>query len=214
MGISFSFVELTCSESDLDEERLFSSLWPSFFERLIHRRRNMAQSLFLQSFLLALALFPSFSVAYSWHFSAPPTQCSNLSIAVTGSGGIPPYRVLIVPFGPSTLSSHTEVRSIIDQPFDGSSTTVEFPINYPANSHFIAVVRSCAHCPLVLTEFTSGQRCLRFRHRWDKCGNFSRRIKRCQLLRFQKANFPVIPFLYLSRRDLSVPTKQALVEQL
>lgn len=175
----------------------------------------MTQSLFLQSFLLALALSPSFSIAYSWHFSTPPTQCSNLSIAVTGSDGIPPYRVLIVPFGPSALSSNIEVRSVIDQPFDGSSTTVEFPINYPGNSHFIAVVRSYTHCPLVLAEVTYqplGQRCLRFRHRWDKRGNFNCRIKRCQLFRFHKPSFPVIPFLYFSRRDLSMPTKPALVE--
>lgn len=101
----------------------------------------MAKSLFLRCFLLALAFCPSFSTGYSWHLNTPPTQCSNLSITVTGSDGVPPYRVLIVPFGPSPLSSNIEIRSIIDQPFDGNSTTVEFPVNYPAHSYFIAVVR-------------------------------------------------------------------------
>ena len=100
----------------------------------------MTKSLFLHSFSLALAFCPLFSTAYSWHFNTPPTQCSNLSITVTGSDGVPPYRVLIVPFGPSPLSSNIEVRSIIDQPFDGNSTTVDFPVNYPAHSQFIAVV--------------------------------------------------------------------------
>ncbi|KAF8343579.1 hypothetical protein F5887DRAFT_972247 [Amanita rubescens] len=100
----------------------------------------MAKSLFLHSFLLALTFCPSFSTAYSWHFNAPPTQCSNLSITVTGSDGVPPYRVLIVPFGPSPLSSNIDIRSTIDQPFDGDLTTVNFPVNYPAHSHFIAVV--------------------------------------------------------------------------
>ena len=55
-----------------------------------------------------------------------------------GSDGVPPYRILVVPSGPSPFS--TEVRSVIDHPFDGNSTTASFAINYPVNSQFVAVV--------------------------------------------------------------------------
>src|SRR6266550_1625651 len=96
---------------------------------------------FLLSFYL-LALQPSFSAAYSWVLNAPATQCSNLSITITGSDGTPPYSVLVAPFGPTPFPNSTEVRSVIVQPFDGSSTTISFAINYPADSQFVAVV-SC-----------------------------------------------------------------------
>jgi hypothetical protein len=148
----------------------------------------MAKSLFLHSFLLALTFCPSFSTAYSWHFNAPPTQCSNLSITVTGSDGVPPYRVLIIPFGPSPLSSNIDVRSTIDLSFDGDLTTVNFPVNYPAHSHFIAVVRRCTsylwrhfsgYLAIRLTQcllyfICVGQRCFWFRHGWNKCGDTNR----------------------------------------
>ncbi|KAK2459885.1 hypothetical protein APHAL10511_008085 [Amanita phalloides] len=52
---------------------------------------------------------------------------------------MPPYNVLVIPYGPSPLSSNVEVRSIIDVSFKGNST-FEFPINYPANSKFVVVV--------------------------------------------------------------------------
>ncbi|KAF8336219.1 hypothetical protein F5887DRAFT_1063270 [Amanita rubescens] len=87
-----------------------------------------------------LALQPSFSAAYSWILNAPATQCSNLSITITGSDGTPPYSVLVVPFGPTPLPNSAEVRTVIVQPFDGDSTTTSFAINYPADSQFVAVV--------------------------------------------------------------------------
>jgi hypothetical protein len=103
---------------------------------------------FLLSFHL-LALQPTFSAAYSWVLNAPPIQCSNLSINITGSDGVPPYRVLVVPTGPTTLPHNTEVRSVIDHPFDGNSTTTSFAINYPENTEFVAVVswRLCYFFP-------------------------------------------------------------------
>jgi len=57
-----------------------------------------------------------------------------------GSGGVPPYRLLVLPSGPTPLSSGVEVRKILDVPFPDSSTTLSFQLNYPANSQFVAVV--------------------------------------------------------------------------
>ena len=91
-------------------------------------------------FFHVLLLQPTFSAAYSWVLTAPATQCSNLSISIIGSDGVPPYSVLVVPFGPSPLS--VDVRSVIDYTFSGESTTASFAINYPADSQFVAVV-SC-----------------------------------------------------------------------
>ncbi|KAF8336218.1 hypothetical protein F5887DRAFT_577813 [Amanita rubescens] len=91
-------------------------------------------------FFHILLLQPTFSAAYSWVLTAPATQCSNLSISITGSDGVPPYRVLVIPSGPTPLPNDAEVRPIIDYAFDGNSTTASFAINYPANSQFVAVV--------------------------------------------------------------------------
>ena len=92
-------------------------------------------------FFHVLLLQPTFSAAYSWILNdAPATQCSNISITITGSDGTPPYSVLVVPFGPTPLPNDTEVRIIIVQPFDGDSTTTSFAINYPADSQFVVVV--------------------------------------------------------------------------
>ncbi|KAF8637845.1 hypothetical protein AX17_002471 [Amanita inopinata Kibby_2008] len=90
--------------------------------------------------LLQLISLPTFSAAYTWHFNAVPQQCSNLSITVTGNGGKPPYRVLVIPFGPTPLAENVEVRKIIDRQFDGNSKTISFPLDYPANSQLVAVV--------------------------------------------------------------------------
>ncbi|KAM6503585.1 hypothetical protein JOM56_000528 [Amanita muscaria] len=90
--------------------------------------------------LLQLISLPTFSSAYSWVFNSAPQQCSNVSISITGSDGQPPYRVLVIPFGPTPLPNNTEVRKIIDHSFTGDSTSTTFPINFPANSQFVAVV--------------------------------------------------------------------------
>jgi len=88
---------------------------------------------------LGLSLLPQAN-AYAWSFQQPPQQCTNLSIAVTGNDGQPPYRVLILPFGPSPLAKNVEARKIMDIPFPSGQNRVQFQLNYPANSQFVAVV--------------------------------------------------------------------------
>ena len=90
--------------------------------------------------LFSLIVFPSLATAYTWKFDSPPQQCSNLTISVSGSDGKPPYRVLILPFGPSPLANNVEARTIIDQPFPDGASSVNFKLNYPADSQFVAIV--------------------------------------------------------------------------
>lgn len=90
--------------------------------------------------VLSLLAFPALSAAYSWNFKANPQQCSNLTISISGSDGKPPYRVLIIPFGPSPLPNNVEARTILDMPFEGNSNTISFQLKYPANSQLVAVV--------------------------------------------------------------------------
>ena len=99
---------------------------------------NMASPLL--AFLLTFSL-STLSAAYSWNFVTPPQQCSNLTVSLVGSGGVPPYRILVLPFGATPLSTGVEVRTILDVAFPNNSTTVSFPLNYPANSQLVAVVR-------------------------------------------------------------------------
>ncbi|KAE9409676.1 hypothetical protein BT96DRAFT_962255 [Gymnopus androsaceus JB14] len=87
--------------------------------------------------LLLLDLLPFGALAYTWSFQSTPTQCSNLSIAISG-GGTPPFNVLIIPSGSTPFSNGTEVRRIISKEF--STSSISFPINYPENSQFVAVV--------------------------------------------------------------------------
>ena len=97
----------------------------------------MASSLPTLLFTLSLS---SLSAAYTWKFDAAPQQCSNLTVSVTGSGGKPPYRILVLPIGPTPLTNNLEVRKILDQPFPDDSTTVSFQLKYPANSQLVTVV--------------------------------------------------------------------------
>ncbi|PFH49873.1 hypothetical protein AMATHDRAFT_62260 [Amanita thiersii Skay4041] len=90
--------------------------------------------------LLQLIVAPTFSAAYTWQFDATPQQCKKLSISINGSGGKPPYRVLIIPFGPTPLANNVEVRTIMDKQFDDGSKTLSFQLPFPANSQFVAVV--------------------------------------------------------------------------
>lgn len=101
----------------------------------------MTVTLFPPAIVTLLAL-PSLTAAYTWKFESTPQQCSNLTISVSGSDGKPPYRVLILPFGPTPLAQNIEARRIIDQQFPGDSKSVNFKLNYPANSQFVAVVSS------------------------------------------------------------------------
>jgi hypothetical protein len=89
--------------------------------------------------LLALSSLSTLSAAYTWDFASPPQQCSNLTVSLVGSG-VPPYRLLVLPSGPSPFSNGVEVRKILDVPFPDDSTTVSFQLRYPANSQLVAVV--------------------------------------------------------------------------
>lgn len=90
--------------------------------------------------LLALSSFSTLSVAYTWNFDTPPQQCSNLTVSLAGSGGVAPYRILVLPFGPTPLTNSIEVRTILDVPFPDGQTSVSFQLKYPANSQLVAVV--------------------------------------------------------------------------
>lgn len=87
--------------------------------------------------LLSLLLLPTLSSAYSFNFESTPRECDDLSISITGSGS-PPYNLLIIPFGPSPLPNNSEVRKIVQQSFNGTSTS--FQLKYPQNSQFVAVL--------------------------------------------------------------------------
>lgn len=79
--------------------------------------------------------------AYSFNIQSTPRQCQNLTVTITGDGGQAPYRLLIIPFGPSPLPNNTEVRRIQDIAFGSGQTTLSFQLRYPENSQFVAVVR-------------------------------------------------------------------------
>ncbi len=96
----------------------------------------------IPSSLTFILFFPLLANAYTWQFTSQPRQCQTVSLSVQGSGGQPPYSLLIIPTGPSPLPNNTEVRTIENIPFSGSSTTLSFKLNYPENSSFVAVVRS------------------------------------------------------------------------
>ena len=90
--------------------------------------------------------FSTYTTAYTWQFTSPPRQCQNVSIDIQGSGQ-PPYSLLIIPSGPTPLPNNTEVRTIQNIPFSGSSTSLSFELNYPENSSFVAVV--CLYLVLI-----------------------------------------------------------------
>ncbi|KAH9031670.1 hypothetical protein EDB85DRAFT_1891060 [Lactarius pseudohatsudake] len=84
--------------------------------------------------------FPYYaSAAFTWQFTSQPRQCQNVSIDVQGSGQ-PPYSLLLIPNGPSPLPNNTEVRTIQNIPFPGSSSSLSFNLNYPEGSSFVVVV--------------------------------------------------------------------------
>lgn len=109
----------------------------------------------IPSSLSIISLFPILVNAYTWQFTTQPRQCQNVSLSVQGSGGQPPYSLLIIPTGPSPLPNNTEVRSVLNIPFSGTSTSLSFKLNYPENSSFVAVVRShfSRHIVYVISSF-------------------------------------------------------------
>lgn len=98
--------------------------------------------------------------AYTWSFLDPPTQCGILSINISGSDGIPPFRVLIIPFGPSPLNN-VEVRNLIDMEFSANASQVQFQLPYPENSQLVAVVSWILLKYRVIFYFTTSLRTYR-----------------------------------------------------
>lgn len=88
---------------------------------------------------LPLLFLPSLAAAYSFSVDTTPRQCDTLNVSIIGSGQ-PPYSLLVVPFGPSPLPNNTEVRTIVQQNFSGTSTALQ--LKYPQDSQFVIVVRS------------------------------------------------------------------------
>jgi hypothetical protein len=138
--------------------------------------------------LAVISLFPLLINAYTWQFTSQPRQCQNVSLAVQGSGGQPPYSLVIIPTGASPLPNNTEVRSILNIPFSGTSTTLSFNLNYPADSSFVAVVRShlSRHIFSAISSYRptlfAGQRQERFWYRWRQHFGHRSPIVRLELL--------------------------------
>ena len=83
--------------------------------------------------------------AYTWNLRNDPQQCQNLTIDLIGGDGQPPFRILIIPFGPSPLPNNTEARRIQEVVFaTGDAKNGNVMLNYPENSQFVAVVSSTA----------------------------------------------------------------------
>jgi hypothetical protein len=152
--------------------------------------QNLSTAMKIPCSLTVILLFPLLVDAYTWQFSSLPRQCQNVTLSIQGSGGQPPYRLLILPNGPSPLPNNVEVRTILNIPFSGTSTTLSFNLNYPENSSFVAVVRSylSRHIFSVISSYRpillAGQRQERFWYRW--CQRFDHRspIVRLELLQF------------------------------
>lgn len=96
---------------------------------------------------LPLFLLPSLAAAYSFNIDNTPRQCQNLTVSITGTGQ-PPYNLIVIPFGPTPLSTGKEARKIIQQNFTGNSVT--FPLNFPVDSQFIVQVSISFLCTLLL----------------------------------------------------------------
>jgi hypothetical protein len=88
----------------------------------------------------ALSLITTLEAAgYSWDFAAVPAQCGTLSLNITGDGGAPPFRALVIPYGSSPFAP-VEVRRLFEVAFN-NSTRLNVPLNYPAGSKFVIAVR-------------------------------------------------------------------------
>jgi hypothetical protein len=150
--------------------------------------RNLSRAMKIPCSLTVIPLFPLLINAYTWQFTSQPRQCQNLSLSVQGSGGQPPYNLVIIPTGPSPLPNNTEVRSILNIPFSGTSTTLSFKLNYPENSSFVAVVRSylSRHIFSVIFSYRStsfaGRRQERLWYRWRQHFGHRSPIVRLELL--------------------------------
>ena len=91
------------------------------------------------------------AMAYSFNIQTTPKQCENLTVSITGSGGSPPYRMLVIPFGTTPLANNIEARRIVEEEF--SDTSVSFQLKYPADSQFVVVVSYRFHTPFFSMSF-------------------------------------------------------------
>jgi SWI/SNF related-matrix-associated actin-dependent regulator of chromatin subfamily C len=94
----------------------------------------------LLELLLLLAAFPLLTNAYSFELTSKPKQCQDLSLKITGTGGNPPYQLVLVPAGPSPLPGGVEPRIVTVKDFPNNNDTLTFKLAYPGNSKFVAVV--------------------------------------------------------------------------
>ena len=122
-------------------------------------RQDLTRAMKIPSSLSFILLFPILVNAYTWQFTSPPLQCKNVTVSVQGSGGQPPYSLLIIPTGASPLPN-TDVRSVQNIPFPGTNTTLSFNLNYPQTSTFVAVVRSYLSCHTVSVISSYRPHCL------------------------------------------------------
>lgn len=87
--------------------------------------------------VVSILLYLSFASAYSFSITNSPQQCQNLSISITGLGGVPPYTATIIPSGPDIDRDN---RKTISYPFEHGDSTINFLLNYPTDSQFVIVV--------------------------------------------------------------------------
>ena len=149
--------------------------------------QNLPTAMKIPCTLTIILLFPILLNAYTWQFTSPPIQCKNVTLSIQGSGGQPPYSLMIIPTGASPLPN-TEVRALQNIPFPGTSTTLSFNLNYPENSTFVAVVCSYLSCHIVSVMSSyrptlfAGQRQKRFWYRWHQRFYLRSEIVRLELL--------------------------------
>ena len=89
-------------------------------------------SLFLTT-LFSLLAAADIARAFTFSFATPPSQCMNATVQWTG--GNPPYKLLLVPTG----RLHPEIRTIADYTINAGNR-FSFPVRYPENSTFVAVM--------------------------------------------------------------------------
>src|SRR5438132_770866 len=104
--------------------------------------------------VLALVVFPLSANTYSFEFTSQPIQCQDLSLKITGTGGNPPYQLVLVPSGPTPLPGDVEPRIVTVKNFTSNQDTLTFKLQYPGNSKFVAVV--CTFLKLRSQPFNLG----------------------------------------------------------
>ena len=110
------------------------------FARFLLPKMPVSHFLYRTHILLLLAIVLRSAYSYTWSFEETPSQCGQITVTVAGSDATPPFRVLIVPFGPSSLPGGVDPRSVLDIPFSGNQNSVKFQLTYPENLQFVAVV--------------------------------------------------------------------------